>query len=194
MNVTLPIQFPGEPTAPAPHHGRVLRAALEILDQGADLLRAVSLQDYTTRVPMAFNGTIGGHYRHCVDHFASLLRSLESGLVDYDARERDRRIEADTGFALALTETLRRQLAGLNAGQLEAPVRTRCEVSYAQGDSPITSSTLARELAYAIAHAIHHFALISVMAKLAGVTLPQHFGIAPSTVAHQAKTFSTLAA
>ena len=53
------------------------------------------------------------------------------------------------------------------------------------GDSPLTLSTYGRELVYAIAHAIHHYALISVMARLLEVVLPAHFGVAPSTVAHQ---------
>ena len=66
-------------------------------------------------------------------------------------------------------------------------VRARCEVSYAPGDSPVTGSTVGREMVYAIAHAIHHFALISVMARMMGVKLPEHFGVAPSTVAHEAK-------
>ena len=51
----------------------------------------------------------------------------------------------------------------------------------------MTGSTFGRELVYAIAHAIHHYALISVMARLLDVRLPPHFGIAPSTVAHEAR-------
>ena len=51
----------------------------------------------------------------------------------------------------------------------------------------MTGSTFGRELVYAIAHAIHHYALISIMAGLMGAKLPKHFGVAPSTVAHNAK-------
>jgi hypothetical protein len=60
-------------------------------------------------------------------------------------------------------------------------------VSYAQGHSPLTGSTFGRELVYCIAHAIHHYALISIMARLMEVKLPEHFGFAPSTVAHNAR-------
>ena len=41
-------------------------------------------------------------------------------------------------------------------------------------------------MVYAIAHAIHHYALISVMSRLMDANLPEHFGVAPSTVAHNA--------
>jgi hypothetical protein len=77
------------------------------------------------------------------------------------------------------------QLDSLDLVTLAAPVRARCEVSYASGDSPVTASSFGREMVYAIAHAIHHYALISVMARLLDVKLPDQFGIAPSTVAHQ---------
>jgi hypothetical protein len=166
---------------------RIVGAAIAILGQGENLLRTLSADSYTRRVPLAFNACIGGHYRHCLDHFTSLLRALDAGEVDYDHRERDVRIESQPNFALALTQRMRAQLERLPLSALDSPVRARCEVSYAHGDSPVTGSTLGREMVYAIAHAIHHYALISVMARLMEATLPEHFGVAPSTVAHNAK-------
>ncbi len=166
---------------------RIVNAAVAILSQGEDLLRALSIETYTRRVPLAFNACIGGHYRHCLDHFTSLWRGLDADTVDYDHRERDVRIESQPEFALTLTRKMRVQLEQLPLGALDSPVRARCEVSYAHGDSPVTGSTFGRELVYAIAHAIHHYALISVMARLMEARLPEHFGVAPSTVAHHAK-------
>lgn len=166
---------------------RIVNAAIAILAQGEDLLCKLSTDSYTRRVPLAFNACIGGHYRHCLDHFTSLLRGLDADTVDYDHRERDVRLESQPEFALTLTRQMRAQLERLPVGALSAPVRARCEVSYAQGDSPVTGSTFGRELVYAIAHSIHHYALISVMARLMDTKLPEHFGVAPSTVAHNAK-------
>jgi hypothetical protein len=166
---------------------RIVDAAVSILSQGEDLLRALSVESYTQRVPQAFNACIGGHYRHCLDHFTSLLRGLDADEVDYDHRDRDRRIESQPGFALALTGQIRSGLEQVPLVALDTPVNARCEVSYAHGNSPLTGSTFGRELVYAIAHAIHHYALISIMARLMEVKLPEHFGVAPSTVAHQAK-------
>ena len=166
---------------------RIVGAAIAILRKGEDLLLALSAESYTCRVPLAFNASIGGHYRHCLDHFTSLLRSLDAEQVDYDHRERDVRIESQPDFAFALTQQMRAQLERLPLSALESRVRARCEVSYAHGDSPVTGSTFGREMVYAIAHAIHHYALIAVMARLMEAALPEHFGIAPSTVAHNAK-------
>src|SRR5262249_36166262 len=137
------------------------------------------------RVLLAFNASIGGHYRHCLDHFTSLLRALDADIVDYDHRERDARIESQPDFALALTYEIRAPLERLPLSAPRSPGRARCEISYAHGESPVTGSTFGREMVYAIAHAIHHYALISVMARLMEAKLPEHFGVAPSTVAHQ---------
>ena len=167
---------------------RIRDAALAILQQGEDLLRALSADDYRHRVPVAFNASIGGHYRHCLDHFTSLLRALDADEVNYDHRQRDVRIEVQPEFALALTRQLRARLEEFPIDVLDARVNARCEVSYAHGDSPVTASTFGREMVYAIAHAIHHYALISVMARLLGAQLPDQFGIAPSTVAYQKAT------
>jgi hypothetical protein len=179
-----PMECSGHPI-PESDGQRILAAAIEILNQGEDLLTVISLERYIKHVPLAFNGSIGGHYRHCLDHFTSLLRALDSDIVDYDRRERDPRIETDPAFARTLTRQIRESLEELTSDELGQTVRTRCEVSYVHGDSPLTVSTYGRELVYSIAHAVHHYALISVMAALLEVTLPPYFGVAPSTVAHQ---------
>ncbi|HEY6168121.1 MAG TPA: hypothetical protein VI454_08785 [Verrucomicrobiae bacterium] len=187
----LPVSFShasgGESAGLATDHRRVLAAAVAILEQGEDLLGALSASQYTARVPAVFNACVGGHYRHCLDHFASLLRGVGRDFVDYDHRDRDVRIESEPHYALHVTRDLRTRLNILSESALAAPVTTRCEVSYEHGDSPSTRSSFARELAYCIAHAIHHYALISVMARLMEVKLPKHFGVAPSTVAHAAR-------
>jgi hypothetical protein len=181
----LPVEFSSSNEGNAEQAGRILKAAIEVLTQGEELLQALTPESFTGKVPVVFNASIGGHYRHCLDHFTSLLLALDADEVDYDHRKRDPRIETQPDFALARTAEMRRILEELAPDTLCTEVRARCEVSYSHGDSPITNSTLARELVYCVAHAIHHYALISVMARLMDVKLPEHFGIAPSTVAHQ---------
>jgi hypothetical protein len=41
---------------------------------------------------------------------------------------------------------------------------------------------------YSVAHAVHHYALIGVMGGLLNLRLPAGFGVAPSTLKHQAET------
>lgn len=164
---------------------RIRQAALAVLDQGERLLEVVSPDTYSAKMPVAFNASIGGHYRHCLDHFTSFHRALDRGVVDYDARDRDPRVETNPDFARQLTRQLRASLETVSPELLTRSISVRTEVSYDAGEPPITQSTLGRELAYIIAHAIHHYALIAVMARLNGVCLDPNFGLAPSTAAYE---------
>lgn len=166
---------------------RIREAAISLLSQGAEMLEQVSADTYTQRHPAAFNASIGGHYRHCLDHFTSLLRSLDHTEVDYDHRERDARIESEPDYAVCVTRQLQWQLEQIPLSAFASPMRSRCSISYTQGPSPVTASTFGREIVYVIAHAIHHFALISIMARLVSMDLPEGFGVAPSTLHHQTR-------
>ena len=106
--------------------------------------------------------------------------------MNYDHRERDPRIETEPEFALRATREMRGALQRVQVDGLARPVTACCEVSYEHGNSPRAASSYSREMVYVVAHAIHHYALISVMARLMGLSLPAHFGVAPSTLSHQA--------
>ncbi|MGF1529913.1 MAG: hypothetical protein ACFCU4_00965 [Puniceicoccaceae bacterium] len=165
------------------HHLR--EATVESLEQGLTLLHAVDDQNYQSPAPAAFNASIGAHYRHIIEHFEPLVQTLGKGVIDYDARPRDHRLEIDRTHAIERTLVLIESFQALDSLALAEPVQTRCKISYRSPDSPLIPSTLGREAVYAIAHAVHHFALIGVIAHLLHISLPSSFGFAPSTVHHQ---------
>ena len=167
-----------------------LDAAILVLGQGETLLRSLKPEIYTCRVPEVFNASIGGHYRHSLEHFICLLGGLKSGLVNYDQRQRDTCIEKHLDFAMAVTRQIRSRMASLAHEDLTHPVKVCCAVAETPDASEPTVSSLGRELVYCITHAIHHYALISVIGRLLGFQTPKQFGIAPSTLAYQAQTKS----
>lgn len=160
-------------------------AIAEILRQGESLVRALDDEIYTRVLPQAFNSAVGGHYRHCLDHFQCLLDGLEIGELNYDARRRDRRVETDRQFALVETRRLRAACDAIAPGALDLPITVRSNTSYTKNGSPAMMSTVGREVMYAVAHAIHHYALLGVMCGLMGIRLPHGFGVAPSTLEHE---------
>lgn len=164
----------------------LLAAAVAILEQGLELLGSVQREQYAQKVPVALDASLGAHYRHCLDHFRSFFRGTREDTIDYDDRDRDPRLEQDPTAARKLTVELIKSLNAVAPSILERSVRVRGKVGYEPGESPFTRSSLGRELAYVIAHAIHHYALISVMARLLGIAIHDSFGVAPSTLAYQA--------
>ena len=165
----------------------LIESAIEILRQGETLLQTLDDDTYTRRLPAVFTSAIGGHYRHCLDHFQCLLDGVAVGEVNYDHRRRDARIENDRAFALAETRRLEEACARIPRAALELPLNVCSKVSY-EGETPLVcASSYGRELMYGVAHAIHHYALLAVMCGLLRVRVPFGFGIAPSTLQHQAE-------
>jgi hypothetical protein len=165
---------------------RVVDASVELLQQGHEMLMKLTEEQYSNKCALVFDGSIGGHYRHCLDHFISFLSARPGHPVDYDARERNKAIETIPAFACELTSQIIGRLRALEPHQLHEPLMAKCEISYGTKQAPYTRSSCARELVYSIAHAIHHFALIRVLANLSNISLSPNFGIAPSTLVHQA--------
>jgi hypothetical protein len=164
----------------------ILHGVAEVLRQGETLLRALDDTAYTKRLSAAFNASVGGHYRHCLDHFQSLLDALDADEVNYDRRKRDPRIETEREFAVRETRRIFRGCESIAGEWLSRTILVRTKVSYGDETAPAMPSTFGRELMYAIAHAIHHYALMGIMCGLMGVPLPAGFGVAPSTLKHQA--------
>lgn len=161
-------------------------AAIEILRQGETLLLTLDDENYTRRLPAVFSSAIGSHYRHCLDHFECLLEGVAGGEVNYDHRRRDPRLENDRRFALAETRRIRAACEKIPPRALELPMNVQSTVNYAEHSVSVSVSSFGRELMYAVAHAIHHYALLAVMCGLLGVRVPFGFGVAPSTLQHHA--------
>jgi hypothetical protein len=166
----------------------LVQSVLETLAQGESLLSDLTDEEYTHKLPVAFNASIGGHYRHCLDHFRSLLDAARDGDLNYDHRERGTLVESDRFAALNATRELRTGYEQLDSIFLMRPINVTCKTSYATNGSQVSPSTVGREIMYSVAHAVHHYALIGFMAGVMDLAMPPGFGIAPSTIKHQKET------
>jgi uncharacterized damage-inducible protein DinB len=165
----------------------LIDSVIEALAQAEALLIELDDECYTRKVPVAFNASVGGHYRHCLDHFRSLIEAAAAGDLNYDHRERGTLIENDRFAALNATRTLREAYQSLDPGLVARPLSVTCKTSYSTSGSQVSPSTVGREIMYSVAHAVHHYALIGVMLGTMGVAMPQGFGVAPSTLKHQSE-------
>jgi hypothetical protein len=166
----------------------LIDAAVETLRQGEQLLSVISDEHYRCKLPAAFNASIGGHYRHCLDHFRILLDAVDGSEVNYDHRERGTLVESDRFAALNATRELMEGFEALEPGVVRRSVDVVCKTSYQTLNSQVATSSVGREIMYSVAHAVHHYALIGIMGGMMGLTLPAGFGVAPSTLKHQRAT------
>lgn len=169
---------------------RVVCMCSTMLDQCAEFAAKLDDSSFIGESKVLAGGTIGKHIRHTLDHFAAALHGAGDGvqpgaMIDYDRRRRDVPIESDRTVAGEAARDLSRRISALDESVLRGPVRIRVMLS-SDGVEAELESTLARELAFAAHHAIHHCAMMKAIAAEFGVVCSQDFGKAPSTLRFEA--------
>jgi len=64
-------------------------------------------EQYVHQCQTLTGATIGKHVRHVIELFQSLQNGYEHGIVNYDSRKRDIRIENEKQLALSLLNEIR---------------------------------------------------------------------------------------
>jgi hypothetical protein len=152
-----------------------------VFDQLAVAMQGLTAEQYSAPSAILFKASIGQHVRHIIELFFELSKGYETGVVNYEKRKRDYRIETDKDFAMEL-------LGGIISG-IERPDKVlQLEAGYkADAEELITMDTnYYRELAYNLEHTIHHMALIRVgINELSAVQVDESFGIASATIKYR---------
>jgi uncharacterized damage-inducible protein DinB len=157
-----------------------------VLRQLADVIRAMTDEQYRRKPVGVVSSNVGGHVRHCLDHVEALLAGVEDGEVNYDHRRRGTEVETSREAALDVVRRQERQLLAFPAHSERRRLRLSAMVSSCLPPTEV-ETTVGRELAFVLSHTVHHNALIAVMALTLGVSIPDRFGYAPSTIAHLEK-------
>ena len=149
-----------------------------LLEQLRNLAASLTDEQYRERLPVLSNASLGQHIRHIIEFFIELHKGYESGLVNYDRRERDYEIETSRSFVILklreITDSLgkkdRQLILEADFGAMkELPCRTK--------------TNYRRELVYNLEHMVHHMALLRIgVSALSEIALPDSFGVAASTL------------
>lgn len=149
------------------------------------LVEALGPAEYTAPIPVLNGSSIAQHVRHVIEFYVCLM-AAEEGVVNYDARKRDKTLETDRNAVLATLEALR---DWMNGAVPNTPLELHEDHSL-DGSAPARMGTsLHREMAYALDHGIHHMALIRIAVEQqhAHLALDPDFGVAPSTIRDRRK-------
>ena len=131
---------------------------------------------------------VSGHLRHIIEFYECFLDGLICSHVDYDSRQRDPSIERSRQAAMARIRSLIARLETAPVLMGDAILFVRVEDAESLGiRDPFLMSSVARELMTLSSHTIHHFALIATTLRGHGVAVEANFGVAPSTLAYQAR-------
>jgi hypothetical protein len=152
-----------------------LRHYLEIIDPAV----------YQSPLELLSGSTIGQHTRHIIEFYNCLLTQNLTGeipVINYARRVRDIRIETEPDYALHCVSQICDQIQEVDLGK---KCYLNCE-EHGQKNLQV-ASTIERELIYNIEHTIHHLAIVKIALKATtpSIDLPEHFGVAPSTIHHR---------
>jgi len=159
-------------------------AAQDVLMQGLGLLFELGDRTYSLVAGTPFNASVGQHYRHVLEHFQSLIRGLRAAEINYDARERNQRLQSDVTYASIATCDVLRALKQYTDHTLARDCKVINSVGYSASQPTCLESNVSRELAYCIGHAIHHLAIVRLICHEIDITVPAEFGVAPATLKH----------
>lgn len=148
------------------------------LNELVDLLVQIPDSEYAKPCILLSNATIGEHTRHIVEMFQCLVYNYDSGIVNYDKRPRNKRIQTNTDFAVGQIRVIQNSLEKANKKiQLQQIV---------DEEELCIESNYYRELLYNLEHCIHHQALIKVaILQYEAITIDKNFGVARSTIEYR---------
>jgi len=159
-------------------------ALQRVLTDLSQVVQLLSDEQYGDQSSKALRGSVGGHVRHCLDHVRSLLEASTTGFLNYDRRERGTTEEDRKGVALAEIERLHDLLAAISGMPVDKPIEMR-GVLGGDGACATVPSSIGREVMFVLSHTVHHSAMVGGLVRSMGITVPDHFGYAPSTLAYQ---------
>lgn len=150
---------------------QLFRQLLEVLENLSD-------QQYSTPVDLLSGATIGQHIRHIVEFFQELDKGYESGIVNYDRRNRSLVLEASRSLAV-------RQLSEMvfAVDRPDKDLALMTHLTAGDAEPVVIRTNYFRELLYNMEHIVHHMALLRIgITVLTKMSLPPQFGVAASTL------------
>jgi len=184
------------------------RANVGVLDQKLQLLSTLesnfkegASMAFASECPLVGDSSIGQHYRHSLDHMALPIKSIGDRCdgvecdFHYDLRTRGGSFETDINASrsriLELKGTIEDciekvddEIGSSSTGISDQDVRVHFMLDN-EGHEFRFKSNIEREMHFAMHHAIHHLAIVKIIAinhlGLHLDSLPEGFGKAPST-------------
>jgi hypothetical protein len=163
----------------------LINACKAIFEDGHFYLSKISPEAYKQPLDLYSGSSLGQHTRHWIEFFQCLIdQSISDGVLCYDKRKRDLTLECIPEKAVETLHAMEQVL-----DELPALDQIMLTSEMSDGTKVEFPTSMYREMWFVIEHAVHHLALIKIGLKTLypDWQLPEHFGVATSTIQHQSK-------
>lgn len=159
----------------------IKQATVNVLSELKMILEVTDHNDYQMKLKIFSGSSIGMHTRHIIEFFQCLVSQSSSDVISYDNRQRKKRLEQEVLEAIKAIEKV---INAIEKIKEDKKLNLRVNYSTISNSFSEVETTLFRELAYNLEHAIHHNALIRIGLNITSpqMIIPSSFGIAPSTI------------
>ncbi len=149
-----------------------------VLVQLIESLNKLNYDEYTHKIEPLNNSSIGEHVRHIIELFQQLELGYNTGVLNYDARKRDERIQQNLDFAI---ESIAKIVESITKENKKIQL-----ITLLTDNENLIETNYYRELLYNLEHCIHHQALIKIGFNYLGIDkLPEDYGVAKSTLIYR---------
>ncbi len=154
---------------------------IENLNEIRNLCGKLSQKDFAAPLDILSGSSLGQHIRHIVELYQAVEQSELSGTINYDKRDRNPMIES---YPQAASFEIQKMLDFLKGIPQDKTLILIGGFGKNEAASIQVKTSLFRELAYNLEHAIHHQALIKIGLIHIGIghLIDADFGVAPATI------------
>lgn len=130
---------------------QLLETATDVLLQGLHLLFQLDDRVYTRVAPAPYGASTGSHFRRVLEPLQCLVTGFRPGEIDYDAPERNARVEREVVYASVTCCDLLRAFKRFTQDTLAKSCVVMCSGTAEHHRPSRAESTIGRELEYASA-------------------------------------------
>lgn len=144
------------------------------------IVRQLDDDTYAAPLEVLSQSSLGQHIRHVIEFYFCLLDNYADGVVNYDLRQRNLDLQTKVNCGIDAIDIACKRI---NALPDDHAFTLKGDAGVHDSKPFIIRTSLQRELAYNLEHAIHHQALIKIgLRELQFEEALDTFGVAASTL------------
>lgn len=147
----------------------------------SETLQLLTVHQYQQPCMQLSQSSIGQHCRHIIELYIELLNGYETGIINYDKRQRNLVLETERDQVI-----IEIKLVIDSIQKSDKMLQLSYTLDQNKKENFQLSTNYFRELIYNLEHSVHHMALIRIgIHELTNLEISESFGVAAATIQYR---------